>query len=97
MTIASIVTFTFRPEVRDEIPALLDDVLATTRRFAGLERLDILVNDDRPDVWTLYEVWSDHESEAAYRAFRATPEGAEPRLGEFSAAPPTVESFVIRG
>jgi len=55
------------------------------------------VNDDRPDVWTLYEVWSDHESEAAYRAFRATPEGAEPRLGEFSAAPPTVESFVIRG
>lgn len=95
MAVASIVRFTFRPEVRDEIPALVDEMLRVTRTFAGLERLDILRDEADPDTWTLYEVWSGRESEDAYRAFRATPEGAIARLGEVLAAPPILENFVL--
>jgi quinol monooxygenase YgiN len=96
VAVASIVRFTFRPEVRDEIPDLVDDMLRATRTFEGLERLDILLDDSDPDTWTLYEIWTDRESEDVYRAFRATPEGAIPRLGEVLAAPPILENFVIR-
>lgn len=96
VAVASIVRFTFRPETRDEIPALMDDMLRATRSFAGLERLDILLDDTAPDTWTLYEIWTDQASEDAYRAFRATPEGAVPRLGEVLAEPATVENFVVR-
>lgn len=96
MAVASIVRFTFREDVRDEVPTLIDEMLSTTRRFAGLERLDILLDDADPDTWTLYEVWTDRASEDAYRAFRATPEGAIPRLREVLIAPPILENFVVR-
>ena len=96
MAVASIVRFTFREDVRDEIPALVDDMLRVTRSFAGLERLDILLDDADPDTWTLYEIWADRASEDAYRAFRATPEGAIARLGEVLVAPPILENFVVR-
>jgi quinol monooxygenase YgiN len=96
VAVASIVRFTFREDVRDEIPALIDDMLRVTRSFAGLERLDILLDDADPDTWTLYEIWADRASEDAYRAFRATPEGTISRLGEVLVAPPILENFVVR-
>lgn len=96
MAVASIVRFRFRPEAREQIPAIVDDMLAVTRTFAGLERLDILLDENDPDSWALYEIWSDAASEGVYRSFRATPEGAVAGLGDVLAAPPTVESFVIR-
>jgi heme oxygenase (mycobilin-producing) len=93
MTLAALVRFTFRPDA--DAVAVLDAVLATTRTFDGLERLDILVDPDDATRWTLYELWRDAETEGAYRAFRATPEGADPQLAEALAAPPTLERFTL--
>lgn len=95
MSIAALVRFTFREDALAEVPSVVEETLAATRTFDGLERLDILVDPERPGVWTLYEIWADRESEDAYRAFRMRPEGAMPRLGALFAEPPTLERFVV--
>lgn len=94
--IAALVRFTFVPESEERIADVVERTLAVTRTFAGLERVDILRSPERPDEWTLYEVWSDAEHEQAYRDFRATPEGADSDLASIVAAPPSLERFVLR-
>ncbi|HWM16809.1 MAG TPA: antibiotic biosynthesis monooxygenase [Microbacterium sp.] len=94
--IAALVRFTFRDDALETVPPIVDDMLATTRAFTGLEQLDILRDPARPGVWTLYEIWSDDASENAYRAFRATPEGAVPGLAEVLAERPSLERFTIQ-
>ncbi|MGO1411963.1 MULTISPECIES: putative quinol monooxygenase [unclassified Microbacterium] len=94
--IAAIVRFTFAPDAEERIAAVIDSTLATTRTFAGCERIDILRSPERPDEWTLYEVWTDAAMEQAYRDFRASPEGADADLAALLAEPPTLERFTVR-
>lgn len=94
--IAALVRFTFRDDALDRVPRIVDDMLETTRAFAGLEQLDILRDPARPGAWTLYEIWSDDSSEQAYRSFRATPEGAVPGLAEVMTERPSLERFTIQ-
>ena len=92
--IAALVRFAFAPDAAAE--EIIENTLATTRTFAGLERVDILHGQDDPAAWTLYEVWSSAEEEQAYRTFRTTPEGADPALSSALTAPPTLERFTLR-
>ncbi|MCR2765052.1 antibiotic biosynthesis monooxygenase [Microbacterium sp. zg.B48] len=93
--IAALVRFTFREDALERVPAIVKDMLDTTRTFAGLEQLDILRDPERPGLWTLYEIWSDDASEQAYRSFRATPEGGVAGLAEVIAERPSLERFTI--
>lgn len=93
--IAALVGFAFAPGT--DAAAVLDATLATTRTFAGLERVDVLQSPDDENSWTAYEVWSSEADEQAYRDFRATPEGADPALSGALTAPPTLQRFFLRG
>ncbi len=94
--IAAIVRFAFIPGEEERVAGIVERTLAVTRTFDGLERIDVLRSPERPEEWTLYEVWSDAQSEQAYRDFRATPEGADPDLASIVAGPPSLERFILR-
>lgn len=93
--VAALLRFEFQPGT--DALAVIEHALATTRTFAGAERIDVLQSPDDENSWTLYEVWSSAEEEQAYRDFRAAPEGADPGLRDALAAPPMLERFVLRG
>lgn len=93
MPLAALVRFTFRADA--DAPAILTSVLETTRAFGGLTRVDLLADPADPTRWTLYEIWQDAEAEAAYRAFRATPEGRDAQLTDALTAPPALEQFTV--
>ena len=60
--------------------------LTATREFPGCLDVTVLVDSDDPAHVVLYERWESIEHDRAYRAWRATPEGAS-GLGAILAAP----------
>lgn len=68
--------------------------LTATRAFPGCQGVTVLVDVDDPTRVVLYETWESVEHDRAYRAWRATPEGASD-LGSIMAGPPTVTLFNV--
>lgn len=66
----------------------LQRALADTREFDGCVEVRVLVDADDPARIALREVWASREQEAAYQAWRATPEGAITGLADVLAEPP---------
>ncbi|GAA2752825.1 putative quinol monooxygenase [Amnibacterium kyonggiense] len=73
-------------------PAVLDAILRDTRAFEGSEGIEVLVDVADPAHLTVVEHWTSMERDEAYRAWRATPEGAS-GLGEVLAAPPVLTRY----
>lgn len=94
-SIGALVRMTFVSEPDERMADVVGTTLATTRAFDGLEHMRILKSIDRPNEWTLYQVWRDADAEQAYRAFRASPDGAAPALGEIVESI-TVERFAFQ-
>jgi quinol monooxygenase YgiN len=90
--VAALLEFRFKPEVLDNVPGALSRTLAVTRRFDGCQRIDVLVDDSDPGRYLLVEVWDSMEHDAAYRAFRASPDGAS-ELGPLLAAAPVLTYY----
>ena len=68
--------------------------LTGTREFPGCLDVTVLVYSDDPAHVVLYERWESIEHDRAYRAWRATAEGAS-QLGSILAAPPRLSLFTV--
>jgi quinol monooxygenase YgiN len=68
--------------------------LTATRAFPGCQGVTVLVDSGDPAHVVLYEAWESAEHDRAYRAWRATPEGAS-NLGSIMAAPPRLTYFTV--
>jgi quinol monooxygenase YgiN len=68
--------------------------LTATRAFPGCLDVTVLVDSDDQAHVILYEAWESIEHDQAYRAWRATPEGASD-LGSILAAPPKLSQFTV--
>ena len=77
-------------------PALLADVLAATRAFDGCLGVEVLADTDDAAHFLVIETWQSIAHDDAYRAWRATPEGAS-ALGDILSGPPTLTRFEPAG
>lgn len=68
--------------------------LTGTRTFPGCLDVTVLVDSDDPAHVVVYETWESIEHDRAYRAWRATPEGAS-GLGSILAAPPKLTQLTV--
>ncbi|MCI2240317.1 antibiotic biosynthesis monooxygenase [Paenibacillus sp. TRM 82003] len=92
MSITSLLDLHLKPEAVADAPAVLTETLEATRAFEGNLGVDVLRDAaDEAHVLVL-ERWESLEADDAYRAWRATPEGAS-RLGELLSAPPVLTRF----
>ena len=70
--------------------------LAGTRTFPGCLDVTVLVDSDDPAHVVLYEAWESIEHDRAYRAWRASPEGAS-ALGSILTARKLTQFTVAEG
>ena len=94
MSVISLLEVRIRADRLADAPAVVHDVLAATRAFDG--NTGVRVTRDSADEahWVIVEEWASIEHDDAYRAWRATPEGAS-GLGELLAAPPVLTRAVV--
>lgn len=87
MPITALLELTLKPESVADAPAVLAQTLEATRAFAGNQGVEVLDDVDDPTHVLVLETWESLRHDDAYRAWRATPEGAS-KLRELLAAPP---------
>jgi quinol monooxygenase YgiN len=73
---------------------VIRETLAATRAFPGCLGITVLVDSDDPAHVLIHETWESIEHDQAYRAWRATPEGAS-ELGSILAGRPKVNQFTV--
>ena len=70
--------------------------LTDTRAFPGCQGVMVLIDSDDPTHVVIHETWESIEHDRAYRAWRATPEGASD-LGSILAARKLTQFTVAEG
>ncbi len=94
MTVIAILDVRVSEDALDSAPALITSILEATRAFPGSLGVEVAVDADDPAHFLFVERWDSIESDDAYRAFRATPEGAS-GLGDILAAAPVLTRAVL--
>jgi quinol monooxygenase YgiN len=94
VAITAILDLQLKPESLDAAPAVLHATLTDTRAFPGCLGVTVLIDSADPAHVVLYETWESVERDRAYRAWRATPEGAS-GLGSIMAGPPKLTLFTV--
>jgi quinol monooxygenase YgiN len=94
MAITAILDLRLKPEALETASKVIHETLTATRAFPGCSHVAVLVDSDDPAHVVLYEIWESVEHDRAYRAWRATPEGAS-QLGSILAAPPKLTRFAV--
>jgi quinol monooxygenase YgiN len=92
MAVTSLLDMNISPASLAEAPAIIAQVLIATRAFDGNLGVEVLVDTDNPAHFVAVETWESIAHDNAYRAWRATPEGAS-ALGSILAGPPTLTRF----
>jgi heme oxygenase (mycobilin-producing) len=92
MAVTALLDLHLRPEALAEAPAALTAILTDTRAFEGSLGVEVLQDVADPAHVTVVERWASLERDEAYRAWRATPEGAS-GLGDLLAAPPVLTKY----
>ncbi len=87
MAITAILDLQFKPESLETAPAVLRATLTATRAFPGCLGVTVLIDSEDPAHVVLYESWESIEHDRAYRAWRASPEGASDLRLILAAAP----------
>jgi quinol monooxygenase YgiN len=80
----------------DSAHKVISETLAATRAFPGCLGVTVLVDSDDPAHVAIYETWESIERDRAYRAWRATPEGASD-LGSIVAGRKITQYTVAEG
>lgn len=75
---------------------IIRETLTATRAFPGCVGITVLVDSDDPTHVLIHETWESIEHDQAYRAWRATPEGASD-LGSIVAARKLTKFTVAEG
>ena len=89
MTVSATFEIHVKPESLDSTAEILGAVLDQTRAFPGSLGVEVFVDANDPTHFVALEKWESAEADAAYRAWRATPEGAS-NLGPILAGRPTL-------
>jgi heme oxygenase (mycobilin-producing) len=92
VAITAVLDLQLKAEALDAADAIIHDTLVATRAFPGCFHVAVLVDTDDPAHVVLFETWESVEHDRAYRAWRATPEGAS-QLGSILAAAPKLTLF----
>jgi quinol monooxygenase YgiN len=94
VAITSILDLQLRADLLEIAPRVIHDTLTATRAFSGCLDVTVLVDSDDPAHVVLYERWESIDHDRAYRAWRATAEGAS-ELGSILAAAPRLSLFTV--
>ena len=94
MAIVAILDLQLKAESLEAAPGIIHQTLTDTRAFPGCLDVTVLVDSDDPAHVVLYEAWESIERDQAYRAWRATAEGASD-LGSILAAAPKLSRFTV--
>ena len=76
MAITSLLDIHLRPDAPADAETRVSSVLSQTRARPGLLSVDVVRDVDDPRHLIVIEVWDSLDADTAYRAWRATPEGA---------------------
>ena len=87
MAVTSLLELRLKNELADEAREIIRRTLVATRGFEGCLGVEVTVDVDDASHITLIEKWESIEHDNAYRAFRASPEGASDLGSLVSAAP----------
>jgi quinol monooxygenase YgiN len=92
MTLTALLDLTLTPESLADAPGVLRETLHATRAFPGCLGVEVLRDTQDPTRIMIVERWVSVEADAAYRTWRATPQGAS-RLKTLLASPPSLTTF----
>jgi quinol monooxygenase YgiN len=94
LAITAILDLQLKPESLETADAVLHATLTDTRAFPGCLGVTVLVDSEDPAHVVLYEGWESIEHDRAYRAWRASAEGAS-GLGPILAAAPKLSRYTV--
>lgn len=94
MAITAILDLELKADSLEKANQVLHATLTGTRAFPGCLGVTVLVDSDNPAHVVVYETWESLEHDRAYRAWRATAEGASD-LGSILAAAPKLSRFTV--
>ena len=94
MTLTALLELTLNQASLADAPRVLRETLQATRAFPGCLGVEVLRRTDDPAHVVIVEHWESVESDAAYRAWRATPEGAS-QLRSLLAGPASLTTFTV--
>ena len=94
MPVIAILDLQLKADALDRANDVMRETLTATRAFPGCLDVTVLVDQADPTHVAVYEQWESPEADAAYRKWRATPDGAS-SLGTVLAAAPTLTLFTI--
>jgi quinol monooxygenase YgiN len=83
------------PATRDKVLATLEDALVETRAFDGCAGIELLVNQDQPSNFVVYERWASRAHYERYLEFRQA-SGFSASFRAMFPDPPVVRKFDIR-
>jgi quinol monooxygenase YgiN len=94
MAITAILELQLKADSLETAHEVIHATLTDTRAFPGCLGVTVLVDSADPAHVVAVETWESIEHDRAYRAWRATPEGAS-GLGAIVAAPPKLTHFTV--
>jgi heme oxygenase (mycobilin-producing) len=94
VAITAILDLQLKADSLDAAHKVLHATLTDTRAFPGCLDVTVLVDSDDPAHVVVYETWESIEHDQAYRAWRASAEGASD-LGTVLAAAPKLGRFTV--
>ena len=89
MAITALLELRLDPARLEESHRIIDETLVATRAFEGCLGVEVTADVNDPAHVVIVESWASVEADAAYRAFRATPEGRS-ELGSIVTAAPVL-------
>jgi heme oxygenase (mycobilin-producing) len=92
MAFTALLELTLRAEKVEEALGVVYDTLDATKAFPGCVSTEVLLDVEDGTHVVVLERWDSAESDAAYRAWRRTPEGAS-ALGSVLAAPARLTKY----
>ena len=94
MATIAILDLQLKAESLESAHQVIHATLTDTRAFPGCQGATVLIDSDDPAHVVVYETWESIEHDQAYRAWRATPEGAS-GLGAILTAAPKLTKFTV--
>ena len=96
MTTTAILDLQLKADSLEIAHEVIHATLTDTRAFPGCLDVTVLVDSDDPAHVVVYETWESIEHDRAYRAWRASAEGAS-ALGSILATAPKLSRYTVAG
>jgi heme oxygenase (mycobilin-producing) len=94
VTITALLDLRLKTDSLETAHKMMHATLTDTRAFPGCLDVTVLVDSDDPTHVVVHETWESIEHDRAYRAWRASPEGASD-LRSILAEPPRLTYLTV--